>query len=151
LCLLTAVALYASHYFLTPHLFEDTPQPDFSLKNTWNIIKKLPRTIATIMNLPYMFVTLGLALNALILSSLGAFMPKYVVNQFHIEASSSALVVGGLVCLAAIFGIQFGSKISSFFQLERKGLVKFMVVTQVCLSILLHLFYYYYVYLHLHV
>ena len=83
-----------------------------------------------------MLVSLGIGINALLVSSLSAFMPKYVANQFQIEVSTSALAVGILVTLAALAGILLGNEISNRLKLKGTGLVLFLIASQLAALVL---------------
>jgi hypothetical protein len=139
ICWITALVLYIAHpYLLTnaekEELQSQARQPPQSI---YQILSKLPAGLVQLFcNPSYMLINFGIGLNYLLISSLSAFMPKYVANQFQIEASDSALTVGILVTLSALLGIFGGYKLQMRFNLRRSRAVTFMIVVQVVALIL---------------
>lgn len=139
ICWITALVLYIAH----PHLLTNAEKEELQsqarqpLQSIYQILSKLPAGLIQLCcNPSYMLINFGIGLNYLLFSSLSAFMPKYVANQFQIEASDSALAVGILITFASLFGIFLGTQIVSRLKLKGSSIVTFMIVVQVVALIL---------------
>jgi len=72
-------------------------------------IKELPRQVFDLLaTVPFMCVTISFALQALVVSGLVAFAPKYVQTQFGLSASNSSLISGAVAIPSAGVGIMLG-------------------------------------------
>ena len=73
-------------------------------------IKELPKHIADLLTrIPFLFVTLALSVQALVISGLFAFAPKYIETQFGLTASLGGLISGAVVVPSAGVGIILGT------------------------------------------
>ncbi|KXJ27791.1 solute carrier organic anion transporter family member 4C1 [Exaiptasia diaphana] len=93
-------------------------------------LKDLPKASkALFTNIPYMSTTLGVCIEGFIVSSLTAFMPKVIEQQFSYTASMVSLVLGVVVVPGALLGNFVGAYICKRLSLCQRGASKmcFMV------------------------
>ncbi|XP_065898058.1 solute carrier organic anion transporter family member 4C1-like isoform X2 [Dysidea avara] len=73
-------------------------------------LKELPRQVFDLLaNVPFMCITISFALQALVVSGLVAFAPKYVQTQFSLSASAASLISGAVAIPSAGVGIMLGA------------------------------------------
>ena len=82
-------------------------------KEDFNIrvqIKELPKHVADLLSrIPFLCVTLAVSLQALVISGLLIFAPKYVETQFGLTASLGGLISGAVALPSAGIGIMLGT------------------------------------------
>lgn len=72
-------------------------------------VKELPKQLSDLLaRMPFLFVTLALSLQALIVSGLVAFAPKYIETQFGLTSSTASIISGGVAIPSAGLGIMLG-------------------------------------------
>ena len=95
-------------------------------------LRKLPAAIWKLLTTPlFLLVIFFLAMDGVIVSSLAAFLPKFLENQFQIVPSTAAVLVGLQCVLGAIVGAQIGSFLIKRFKLQLSGLFKLYIISQV--------------------
>jgi len=72
-------------------------------------IKELPRQLVNLLvNVPFMCVTIAFSFQALVISGLVSFAPKYIETQFGLSASVGSLISGAVAIPSAGVGIMLG-------------------------------------------
>ena len=78
----------------------------------------------------FLLVIFFLATDGFIISSLAAFLPKLMENQFQIVPSTASTLVGLQCVIGAMIGAQIGSWIIKRYKLDLAGLFKLYVISQ---------------------
>ena len=94
-------------------------------------LRQLPSAIYTLLTTPlFLLVIFFLATDGFIISSLAAFLPKLMENQFQIVPSTASTLVGLQCVIGAMIGAQIGSWIIKRYKLDLAGLFKLYVISQ---------------------
>ena len=74
-------------------------------------LKDLPKATRLVFtHLPFIFITLGVCLEHLLISSFVAFMPKIIHTQFSMSSGKAALLFGVILGPSAFFGNIIGKR-----------------------------------------
>ncbi|XP_041975302.1 solute carrier organic anion transporter family member 4A1 isoform X2 [Aricia agestis] len=134
LCLVVAVPLLAFPYEL-PGAEEirnskvsEAHEGSASKSAAFNALKELPKAAAALFKNPtFMFLNLAGASEGMLISGFAAFLPKLIENQFAVNASSAALLLGVITVPAGGGGTFAGGWLVKRWRLSCAGIIKLCV------------------------
>jgi organic anion transporter 4A len=131
---LSAVFVVSSFWLTVPHQAEpvkEAESQDQPAVAAFKHLKLLPSSIWKLVTTPiFLLVIFFLATDGVIVSSLAAFLPKLLENQFQIIPSTAATVVGLQCVIGAMIGAQIGSWLIKRYKLKLSGLFKLYIISQ---------------------
>ena len=136
---LSVVFLLSSFWLKVPKYVEPVKETDPLTAETqeqpavpaMTHLKQFPSAIWKLLTTPlFLLVIFFLATDGLIISSLAAFLPKLMENQFQIIPSTASTLVGLQVVIGSMIGAQIGSWLIKRYNLELPGLYKLYVISQ---------------------
>ncbi|KAF0988897.1 hypothetical protein HZS_3105 [Henneguya salminicola] len=98
----------------------------FSLSTMWNVIKD------AFQNIPFIFLTISMYFDGLVINGLTVFFPKYIETQFSIPSSRAALLSGSIFIVGSMLGLICGGAAIKYFKWSNKKLI-----CRICLSCLI--------------
>ena len=94
-----------------------------------NVMRSLSRDISKLLTNPvYVLISLAIAVDAIIVSGLAAFLPKYLEHQFQMSTGSAAQIVGLLVVPAGGSATILGGIFIKKFVKSKVGAIKLCLV-----------------------
>lgn len=100
-----------------------------STDSTKDFLKNVPKLVKDLLcNGPFVLLCLAGAADGFILSGCGAFLPKFMENQFALTASWSAMLAGLIFVPCGGGGTFAGGFIVRFFELKCKSIVKICLI-----------------------
>ena len=98
-------------------------------KQKTNVLAKLTQDIINLLKNPvYVFISLAIAIDAIIVSGLAAFLPKYLEHQFQMSTGSAAQIVGLLVVPAGGGATILGGIFIKKFVKSKLGAIKLCLI-----------------------
>ncbi|XP_049876668.1 solute carrier organic anion transporter family member 4A1 [Pectinophora gossypiella] len=98
----------------------------------FSALKELPRAAAALLKNPtFMFLNLAGASEGMLISGFAAFLPKLIENQFAVNASEAALLLGVITVPAGGGGTFLGGWLVKRWQLACAGIIKLCVAATV--------------------
>ncbi|CAD5121283.1 DgyrCDS9814 [Dimorphilus gyrociliatus] len=100
-----------------------------SSDSTRDFLKNVPKLIKDLLcNGPFVLLCLAGAADGFVLSGCGAFLPKFMENQFALTASWSAMLAGFIFVPCGGGGTFTGGFIVRFFELKCKSILKICLI-----------------------
>ena len=117
---------------------------DKQIKKSTNVLIDILLSILSLLRNPtYLFISIGEAFDALSITGLSTFLPKFVEQQYGYTAGTAALLFGIIVTPSGGLGTFSGGFIMKYFKLNRNHALKMYIICQtltmpMCLSLLLY-------------
>ncbi|EFN65401.1 Solute carrier organic anion transporter family member 4A1 [Camponotus floridanus] len=109
---------------------KSTRSPTAETRKVFSKIRELPRALTELLGNPAFFMlNLAGASEGLLIAGFAAFLPKLMENQFSVNASSAALLMGLVTVPAGGGGTFLGGYLIKRFNLSCSGILKFCLST----------------------
>lgn len=114
---------------------KSTRTPTTETRKVFSKIRELPRALTELLGNPAFFMlNLAGASEGLLIAGFAAFLPKLIENQFSVNASSAALLMGLVTVPAGGGGTFLGGYLIKRFNLSCSGILKFcLLATAACI------------------
>ncbi|XP_072758810.1 solute carrier organic anion transporter family member 4A1 isoform X2 [Anoplolepis gracilipes] len=115
---------------------KSTRPPTTETGKVFSKIRELPRALTELLGNPAFFMlNLAGASEGLLIAGFAAFLPKLIENQFSVNASSAALLMGLVTVPAGGGGTFLGGYLIKRFNLSCSGILKFcLLATAACIA-----------------
>ncbi|CAL1676917.1 unnamed protein product [Lasius platythorax] len=115
---------------------KSTRPPTAETGKVFSKIRELPRALTELLGNPAFFMlNLAGASEGLLIAGFAAFLPKLIENQFSVNASSAALLMGLVTVPAGGGGTFLGGYLIKRFNLPCSGILKFcLLATAACIA-----------------
>ncbi|XP_029156847.1 solute carrier organic anion transporter family member 4A1 isoform X2 [Nylanderia fulva] len=115
---------------------KSTRSPTTETGKVFSKIRELPRALTELLGNPAFFMlNLAGASEGLLIAGFAAFLPKLIENQFSVNASSAALLMGLVTVPAGGGGTFLGGYLIKRFNLSCSGILKFcLLATAACIA-----------------
>jgi organic anion transporter 4A len=95
----------------------------------WLDVRHIPIAIYRILlNGPYMLITVGMAIDGLIITGASTFMSKYLERQFGVAPSKANMLIGAIMVPMAGIGTMFSGLVIQKFRLSCARTIKFCIL-----------------------
>ncbi|CAD5233443.1 unnamed protein product [Bursaphelenchus xylophilus] len=110
----------------------------------WLDVRHIPIAIYRILlNGPYMLITLGMAVDGLIITGVSTFMSKYLERQFGVAPSKANMLIGCIMVPMAGIGTMFSGFIIHKFRMSCVRTLQFCVALLICALLLSPMYFIY--------
>nr|XP_019944418.1 PREDICTED: solute carrier organic anion transporter family member 4A1 [Paralichthys olivaceus] len=128
-CLLSGSQKYMAMRVSEAHQIKDGSHSRASDPQFGKSVKDMPRSVLLLlMNPTFLFLCLAGATEAIIITGMSTFSPKYLESQFNLSASEAASLFGYMVVPAGGGGTFLGGYIVKRLKLRCRGIINFCIM-----------------------